>query len=236
MPNYVEQYNSYLDKALRGIEKEITGLIRIIDNSKSAQQKMTILIANRLQIIEEIRKAGTESFNLTTSGVYAKEFKASNSFFKQAGIATTFLKTDLSAFKEIPIGALQKIVSYGHIDGTDIYGELLKYSLDGNCKALERGLLSNLNKLKISRYGGTITNTSISTFNRTVTGTKAIRAGVKEFEYAGPPPQRAWCNDVGVGTVLTREQIEGLPPNIGGMDPFYTAGGWNCKHRWVPVL
>jgi hypothetical protein len=95
--------------------------------------------------------------------------------------------------------------------------------------------LGDLSKTKVARYGKTITHTSVSIFGRTVAGTKSIRAGIKKFKYVGPSPERQWCQQVPVGAILTKDEIDALPSGPGGLDPFYAGGGWNCRHRWVPV-
>lgn len=88
-------------------------------------------------------------------------------------------------------------------------------------------------------------NTSTSIFNQTVTVNSAIEVGFDLFLYTGPDDKltRDFCEQVLDGTILndnrpvpiyTVGQIasmsNGQLPNV-----LVSAGGWNCRHEWIPV-
>jgi len=233
---YASQYDSILSKSLIEVDKEISVLVKNINGLKSRQEKMSYLLSNRQAILDRLSLSATDSYNEATTGAFKKSIVAVESEF--AGIKAPFLNTDLDAFKMIRRDALETLQAHATLDGITVFQELMNYTLTGNIDTLQAGLLGNLDKTAVTRYGQTITATSIDVFGRTVGGTKAERAGVEMFEYVGPPPQRDFCKDY-IGSVMSRKDIDEIPSTgYRGMagDPFYYGGGWNCRHRWAPVF
>lgn len=63
----------------------------------------------------------------------------------------------------------------------------------------------------------------------------ALKAGIKKFLYAGPSwKARVFCGDH-LNKVYTIEEILKME-NGHGLPVIHYCGGWNCRHRWVPVV
>ena len=119
-PNtYAAKYPEFLAGALDDVEREINSLLKVINRTSSQDQKMAVLLQNRLTILEEIRNAGIDSFNNATRGAYSETFKASEAFYKQFGANVPFLETDLEAFKMIRRGGVIEIAANANIDGVN---------------------------------------------------------------------------------------------------------------------
>jgi len=91
------------------------------------------------------------------------------------------------------------------------------------------------------RQAQTNLTTSLHSFHRQVTVTHAKSHDVKEFSYRGPLDSitREWCGHW-VGRRGTQAQIEATVTKWGhAKQPgpaMVFGGGWNCRHRWVPVI
>ena len=70
---------------------------------------------------------------------------------------------------------------------------------------------------------------------------KAEEFGITKFKYAGSliKDSRKWCVDH-VGKIYTLEEIENWESQKWqgkkSGDSFVVRGGWNCRHRWLPVV
>src|SRR5574343_79348 len=81
-----------------------------------------------------------------------------------------------------------------------------------------------------------LVDTSLMGADRIASVEGAAGAGFEFFLYDGPVDQltRAWCRQR-VGRVFTREEMDDTPNDTGPNPPSVYGGGYNCRHRWVPV-
>jgi hypothetical protein len=179
------------------------------------------------QYLEEV-KAITDK---ATKGAYAESIKMSDDLYQGAVKLTKENITLLNAIKE---SGFQELATQVASDANTIWRQLASYSVTGNYKAIEENLLGKLDSLKVAKYGDTLVQTSIDTFYRETNAIRATAAGVKEFRYLGPGPERPFCNKI-IGRTFTIDEISKLDNGQVG-DVFTSCGGYNCRHYWSPVL
>ena len=86
----------------------------------------------------------------------------------------------------------------------------------------------------------TIVQTKYMQIDAVMMKTKGDEAGIEKYRYTGSliKDSRQWCVDH-VGEELTPDQIsEWDSQTWQGKSPgpsFVARGGWNCRHRWIPV-
>jgi len=99
-------------------------------------------------------------------------------------------------------------------------------------------------------YASQIAHDSLFQFDRQFTVHKANEADIDKFKYIGTTirDSRPFCvREVGranSGVTYTKEEIQTLHNNRAGQyakgkaegDPFIVAGGYRCRHRWLPVI
>ena len=84
------------------------------------------------------------------------------------------------------------------------------------------------------------TNEAVMEFDGGVIYSRAVRAGVTEYRYAGGTiaDTRPWCAEH-VDQTYTEDEINTMwQDSWAGKksgNPFIVRGGWNCRHFWVPV-
>jgi hypothetical protein len=230
---YSANYDKLLKKVLSQIDKELFAL-SVVTNKLSANDRMSYLISNRQKIIDRLRNGTVDSFTTATKGAYAAAFNESDKLYK--GIkGIPFLETDLKIFTLVRQGALEEMAYYANIDGQNLFNQLVQYNLTGNKAILEKGLLGNLDELRVAKSGSTIVETNIMTFSRTVNGARGINAGINTYRYDGPDDiiTRPFCKEH-IDKTYTLEEINEMD-NGQTSDVFFTGGGWNCRHRWTPI-
>lgn len=111
--------------------------------------------------------------------------------------------------------------------------------------AIARGLASNLTRAemanvlerelgKATAISRTIVQTASSAFGRANVFHQASDAGVTKFKYSGPGAERQFCR-MNLGRIYTLDELRKLQ-NGQGLPVEYYCGGYNCRHRWLPVV
>lgn len=90
----------------------------------------------------------------------------------------------------------------------------------------------------LARYADTYLRTSLFGLSRMVDKEIYEKAGgYSKYLYVGPIDNRTreFCVEH-VGNTYTEAEIEKFPDeNDSGLDPWFSPGGWNCRHRLIPV-
>ncbi len=87
----------------------------------------------------------------------------------------------------------------------------------------------------IGQYSFTYMNTLQLVSVRASSWNMAIQSGVSLFQYVGPQNNiREFCA-AHLGRIYTAEEILRMD-NGQGLPVQYYCGGWNCRHRWIPVV
>lgn len=108
-----------------------------------------------------------------------------------------------------------------------------------------RGFASNLRRAEIATLlehelgkaastSRTIVQTAASAFGRANVFHQASGAGATRFKYSGPGAERQFCR-MHLGHIYTLDELRKLQ-NGQGLPVEYYCGGYNCRHRWVPVI
>jgi hypothetical protein len=88
------------------------------------------------------------------------------------------------------------------------------------------------------RHANTLAQTAMDELGRTMDKQLGENAGVKRFQYVGGviSTTRPFCRGLN-GQILTRSEIDELDNGQTGTGSVFIAGGgWNCRHRWLPIV
>ena len=167
---------------------------------------------------------------------------------KDAGIDKAITKADSSLITTFSDDAFSEMSGlgqqYSSQISTRIYtGVLAGDTLDDMLLDIEQLLLGGTDRAgkPMANHANTIATTRYMEVDSIILKKKAEEFGIKKFKYAGSliEDSRKWCVNH-VGKTYTLEEIE----NWGNSkwqgkksgDPFVVRGGWNCRHRWIPVI
>jgi hypothetical protein len=224
--------NAYQARLVPRLEAEILGFVNEINNQENGA---AYIVSQKVPIRTDYQSAIAELQAESTQGAYSEAMAESKQLFKDAGIKTPPLsEDDLILLNAVRDTAFTDLGQQAALDATSIWKSLVSYTVTGNMKSLEEKVLANLESSKVAQHGTTIINTNIDTFYRTVNGVRGTAAGVTRWRYGGPPPEREFCNGIYKQT-FTIEEIN-LMDNGQLGDVFFTGGGYNCRHYWIPVL
>lgn len=85
----------------------------------------------------------------------------------------------------------------------------------------------------LESHARTIARTGAVSLNQAALVDNATRRGITKFRYIGPAPDRDFCADH-LGRELSLAELQGLLNDFGQPALTYR-GGWNCRHRWLPI-
>ena len=88
------------------------------------------------------------------------------------------------------------------------------------------------------RHANTLAQTAMDQLSATMDAQLAVVAGIEKFRYVGGviKTTREFCRHLN-GKILTRDQIDALDNGQTGTGSVLVSrGGWNCRHRWLPVV
>lgn len=183
--------------------------------------------------------------------VYREELKsikkltaAASTARESAGIAKISVgsldSATVSTLMRIELDKTTKLLQKSIVD---VKSTLLRSVITGaaiNFKSITEGFTS-----KLSNQLRTEINTSVGIFNKTLTTSRAKESGFELFLYVGPDDSvtRDFCQQVLGGTIDGLNK--GVPiytlDEIGSMDngqisdTLISAGGYNCRHEFIPV-
>lgn len=245
-----------LNQNLDGISDDLVGALekyqreyeRLILKTKfevdeAGKLKRTAGNFNQVSKLTPMEKLGFNQIAIGHIKTYDDVAKRQIEFNRRIGIAT-----DLS-YKNINI-----LQAYKEFDLANMFGEASL--LDGLVKKqlvnaialntpwhdavmnLATDLLgSDIKGGRLARYAETYMRTSLFGLSRTIDKTIYDQLGEDRFLYVGALDKRTrpFCEEH-VGNEYTLAEIEAFPEeNESGLDPFFAPGGWNCRHRLIPV-
>lgn len=245
-----DRFEDLLPQITSDIDREVALLTSNITNGTVADnQKLTYLIDNEAELKRFIVATYVIAYSKSTSGAYAQSLSSNKDAFTDQGVPFGFRQDQLGAMSQIKSRNALLYNLEANKAADIIFDSILSWSYTGSGTSLAP-FESIVGQMGASRHGSTIINTQISAFNRSVTAMAAEDAGVTKFLYVGPKAERPFCQHVlngnrsilgistvkpsGKGRVYTIEEISALN-NGQTNDVLRTAGGFNCRHRWLPV-
>ena len=238
MPNNIEhtygdRFAELLPKTVSDIEKEIALLSNpILNGTVADRQKLSYLLDNEAELKRYINERYGVTYTESTTGAYADSVAMNKSIFEGESISFGFRQDQLDVMSKLKKNNVLLYQLEASKSANVIFDSMISWAYTGNASTLAP-FEALVGKMGASKYGSTIINTQISAFNRSVTAMAAEEAGVERFKYVGPKPDRPWCTPR-VGKTFTKDEISKMD-NGQTSDVMLTAGGYNCRHRWVPV-
>lgn len=226
------EIKSFTTALTRFLDRELAKLARKLPTMNPREAAIALGTLER-----SLRDAGLDDYVDQLSSVYKAELSAIEdqlSFISGKKLNLTKLDgKQIEALIELDVdSSTSTIRSYVG----DVRSALMRNVLAGepiNTLALSEG------NDKLARRMATEANTLLAGFNRTVSMMKGKDAGFTKYLYIGPDDDviRPFCADR-VGRVFTLEEIEEWAddPNAPeGLDPKIFGGGYNCRHKLIPV-
>lgn len=247
---YGDRYEELLPEILSDIDTEISVITRQIESGAiDDSKKLEYLLENQAELKSYIENRFNEGYQEAIKGGYSDTIKQTRDVFTSANVDFNIGENQLDFLSQIK----RQNALYWGIEASAsanlVFNNMLQWAFTGSGAVFEP-FRAELDRLGLARYGDTIINTQVSNFYRSTTVLAAEAAGVTRYRYSGPSPDRKFCEHVlkgdrdalgisdvtpsGKGRVYTIEEIRGMD-NKQIPDVLRSAGGYNCRHTWIPV-
>ena len=234
---YGDRYENLLPQIIKDIEKEIALLTNpLVDGSMEDSAKLEYLLSNEAELKRYYVETFGQGYNIARTGGYADSVETISRDFADANIPLEYRPDQLDFMQKLKTSDALYFTSQSTASANITFDSMLKWAYTGSTGSLEP-FIALIDESHVARYGSTIVNTQISTFYRSVNAMSAEEAGVTRFKYVGARDSRVrpFCRKL-VGKVFTKEQINEMDNGQTAKGSVMrTGGGYNCRHRWVPV-
>ena len=232
-----EAHQAKLVLALAKLER------RIVDYLATAPLKDGILfdLEWAIQARSELRKLIEEEY-LTTIDGFVREYKA------VAGEVSAMLATygDFAKLDPSVVAQLQNLSFRGFENLGQEYLDIIakqvyESTLTGQTFAVGVASIQQAVSGDMARYASQQLHDSLLQFDRSINTRIALDSGATKFTYRGPDDSatREFCARH-VNKTYTIDEIEEIWQGSWGgkidSNAFVSAGGYNCRHRWRPVI
>lgn len=239
--NLADELDKNIDKYQRQYERELQAMSFGEEDGRFKSTQANYNKVNGLKMSKRLKWSAIVQEHIDKYGdlpLFNKEFHES------IGIEVDEINyNDLTVVKEFQSQDAQGLLTEGQTLDNLVRKELVNaIALNSPVKDaisnLAAQLLGSTDKKigRLSRYSQTYVRTSMMGLSRLIDKEVYDTLDLKdEFLYAGTVDQkiREFCKHH-VGKTYTNEQIEKFPTQNGsGLDPFFSPGGWNCRHRLI---
>lgn len=188
-------------------------------------------------IMKELENAGLKTEIGKLKKVFADELRFIRDEFIERDIDEPIsADTDRAVVEVLVNNSLDRVATKVQQYGLNIQSAVMQSVVTGeglNYKAIKE----KFGSVAASQIK-TEVETSIATFNRTVTVNKSLELGFELFIYLGPDDSitRDFCHEVlsKDPPIYTIEEIRNMD-NDQGLPVFSAGGGYNCRHQWRPI-
>ena len=189
-------------------------------------------------LFEEMRTNGLDAEVAKVQAIYGDEISYIRRTFNRAGTETPFAAADREVLQQLITFDAERYMARLSQSVADFKAGIMRSVLTGEKAFTSADLIGDIAD-STERSLKTEINTSLQAFSRTVTANKAAELGYETFRYMGPDDgvTRPFCEDTlngGDNGVYTLDEIQAMD-NEQGLPVMQYGGGYNCRHRWVPV-
>jgi len=259
----VDQFQRAMLGVSKRLEDELQDIMAAftVENGRFVGDKRTVARLSKLQadVNRALKKSGYPQATETFIGRYPKLGKQVQGAWKKAtGVHLPFTTADTGALRAVTGAQFEAFANIGTQGAAQLTDMLTRAVVgDGSWSAMTNQLklvvagTGRRDKLGrgMFRHAETLADTAMAQTNRVMDGMQGKAAGIKRWVYNGPTDKvvRPFCErlmkQVADDATWTRKAIDGLDNSraeggagAGKGSAFTQAGGWNCRHRWLPVV
>ncbi len=230
---YGDRYIKLLPKVLAEVQGELARVYeQILNGNVSEADKIAFLLENETTLKTAIAEKFTSAHTQSINGAYADAIKQNRAQAAAAGIEFVFSDDQIQAIARIKASDILHFSNRASIEAGNIFDSLVKWAFSGTAETLEPFFVA-ADQIGTAKHAQTIINTQVRGFFRQLNIMAGNNAGVTHYRYAGPSPGRPFCAAI-IGKTFSLKEIQQLN-NGQTSNTFITAGGFNCRHRWVPT-
>ena len=230
---YGDRFTNALPKILAGVQGDLEKVYdKIIDGTVADSDKLSFLLENEASLKATIRSRFNTGYSESVAGAYADAIGQNKTSLDAAGIDVNLTESQIETVSNLKANNASLFSSRVNSEADNIFDSLVRWSSSGT-----EGTLSPFfvpaDQISIAKHGETIVNTQIRTFSRQLNVMSGLSADIRFYRYIGPPPERPFCAAL-IGKIFSLKEIQQLD-NGQTSNTLVTAGGFNCRHQWLPI-
>lgn len=232
---YAEDFEKNLQKSLEILNRDIDRLVRGIKEAKATKSQeaaLEYLLGNRKQLEDAVSSRVTADLDSSVREAYRDLLKLSADEMEARNIHSDLLPSDVRAFENSYQNISVWFETASRASARSVFNALMNFVVTGSQGQILE-FVANMDAEKYVRYGNTIIHSHLNAFYQQANNIRALRAGVVRYKYSGPSPRREFCGAI-IGRTFSVDEIKQMDNGQTG-DVFHTCGGYNCRHRWVPM-
>jgi hypothetical protein len=249
MADQIDINERLLTRAIKKLDLRIAVLTSVL---KTRSGRLTSDAINLRRAIS-MRTAVAREFGVyydaaETVTDYRPVLKDVGKVLKDAGISKAITKGDVSLITAFSDDAFSEMSGVGQQYAAQISERIYTGVVTGDLledmtQDISQMLVGGTDKAgrPMASHSKTIATTRYMEVDSVILRKKSDEAGITKFKYAGSliKDSRKWCVDH-VNKTYTLEEIDNWESQKWqgkkSGDPFVVRGGWNCRHRWLPVV
>lgn len=230
---YGDRFEKLIPQIIANIQREIDRItLTITDGNIADDLRITFLLENEAELKQAIQNILDNGYASAISGAYTDAIDQGNDLLDESGVPFRLRRDQTELISTLKRSNTLLYSLNSSESASLVFDALVSWAYSGDINSLQPFNVA-LEELGAIRHGRTIINTQVSKFFRVVNLNASLNAGVRRFRYAGPTPEREFCQGI-FNQVFTIEEINKMD-NGQTNDVFTTGGGFNCRHFWVPV-
>lgn len=229
----IEKYQRQYESALYKINFDV----------KDGYIKTNLSNYSKAMSVDSFNKLGFRQIGIDHITEYNSVAKNQIAFAQSLGISTDLTFKDIEIIKRLKEIDLNSMYAKGEeldnaIKKALVNGIASGSNYDDMVRSISDDLLGGGEALGfLAKYADTYVRTSLFGLSRMVDKEIYDKAGgYEKYLFAGPIDGRTreFCLEH-VGNEYTESEIKQFPDENGsGLDPWFSPGGWNCRHRLIP--
>ena len=245
----IDENEKLLQRAIKKLDLRISILTSKLNVRSGRLTSDAINLRRAISMRREIAKEfGVYYDAAETATDFRPVLKDVGKVLKDAGIDKAITKADASLISAFSDDAFSEMSGLGQQYSAQIServytGVVTGDLLEDMTQDISQMLIGGTDKAgkPMANHAKTIATTRYMEVDSVILRKKSEEAGIKKFKYAGSliKDSRKWCVEH-VNKAYTLEEIEKWESQKWqgkkSGDPFVVRGGWNCRHRWLPVV
>lgn len=245
----IDDNEKIIENAVKRLDLKIATLISRLGVKSGRLTSDAASLRKAINTRRDIAKEfGKYNVSVRTATDFSPVLKEIDLIFKEAGISKAIGPSDESIVRIMSSDSTAQMAGlsdqYAAQVSSKVYTSVLAGDeIDDLTLGVRQLLIGGTDKAgrPMVNHAKTISTTGYREVDSTIMKQKAEEFEIIEFKYSGSliKDSRKWCQDH-VGKIYTLEEIQNWESKSWkgkkSGDPFVTRGGWNCRHRWIPVV
>jgi hypothetical protein len=234
--SYGDRWNNGIDSIHIQANARLQSLIAEANNLP-VNERIQFIRDNEVEFKDLLNKDYTQLYTKSMKGGYKQQLEEVKDVAESVGVKYAITPSVAGIFGDISKANNLTFGSVTRESTNQLYDAAMRWVTDSGDRTIQP-LVFDFSTLKTTKTGSRLIASFQNDFFSSATLVNGNLAGVKRYRYAGATPERPFCQSLlSTGNPSKPYRIEEIQMMDNGQtsNVFATRGGYNCRHRWIPV-